>query len=272
MTWWSVGLLTLGPGSAALAASRTEEAAACIRSPECARVFVVAHRARGFGGPDNSREAVGNAIAAGQLMIEVDLRRTQDGQIVVFHNRRLDAVTSGQGEVAGHRIDELQGVHLPNGETISRFTEIYALTRGRAVLWLHFKDAVVAEVADWLADHGSLDDAIFYLDRWNLVQAASAAKQFHPAMIVMTRAHKRIDLGKARDRFGQLPDLVHIDTLDASEVSWFRRQGVKVGIKVLSLESLPSRDRQRRRTEALAAGAQLILVDEPRFFSTAGRP
>lgn len=54
---------------------------------------------------------------------------------------------------------------------------------------------------------------IFYLDRWNLVQAASAAKQFHPAMIVMTRARKRVDLGKARDRFGQLPNLVHIDTL-----------------------------------------------------------
>jgi glycerophosphoryl diester phosphodiesterase len=233
---------------------------------------VVAHRARGFGGPDNSREAVGNAIAAGQLMIEVDLRRTQDGQVVVFHNRRLDAVTSGQGEVAGRTIDELQGAHLSNGETIPRFTEIYALTRGRAVLWMHFKDAIVAEVADWLADHGSLDDAIFYLDRGNLVQTASAAKQFHPAMIVMTRAHKRADLGKARDRFGQLPDLVHIDTLDAREVSWFRRQGVKVGIKVLSLESRPSRDRQRRRTEALAAGAQLILVDEPRFFGTAGRP
>jgi glycerophosphoryl diester phosphodiesterase len=206
------------------------------------------------------------------LMIEVDLRRTHDGQVVVFHNRRLDAVTSGQGEVAGHTIDELQGVHLPNGETIPRFTEIYALTRGRAVLWLHFKDAVVAEVAECLADHGSLDDAIFYLDRWNLVQAAESVKQVHPAMIVMTRAHKRADLGQARDRLGQLPDLIHIDALDATEVSWFRRHGVKVGIKVLNLEPLRSQERQQRRAEALAAGAQLILVDEPLFFTAAGRP
>jgi glycerophosphoryl diester phosphodiesterase len=229
-------------------------------------VFVVAHRSRGFGGPENSREAVRNALAAGHLMIEIDLRYTSDGEVVVFHDRRLDFRTSGQGKISSLTLDQLRLVHLANGETVPRFREIYELTRGRAVLWLHFKSDVVAEVAQWMDTYGSLDDVIFYLDHWDLVNAAAPLKRSHPAMLVMTRAHKRGDLKQARTRLGQWPDLVHIDADASDDMSWFKRHGVKVAIKSLHLEQLWPHERGQRRVQALTSGAQLILVDEPLFF------
>jgi hypothetical protein len=260
-------LLTLAVAVPAHSQSAAEGVAACIRSARCDRVFVVAHRARGFGGPENSREAIRNAIAAGHPVIEVDLRRTRDGAVVVFHNRLLDFVTSGHGSVAGATLDELRRARLTNGETIPRFVEVYELTRGRAVLWLHFKDDVVAEIAGWLGDHGSFDDAIFFLDRWELVQAAGPVKRLHPAMLVMTRAYTRADLQHATERLGVLPDLIHVSTDDRAEVSWFRQRGVKVAVKVLQLERLWPHQREQRRLQALGSGAQLVLADEPRFFT-----
>ncbi len=241
----------------------SRQVADCIRSADCNRVFLVAHRGRGFGGPDNSREDVRNAVAAGQAVIEIDLRRTRDAELVVFHDRRLDARTSGRGEIGNCTLADLRDVHLDNGEEIPRFSEIYEITRGRAVLVLHFQVDVVQEVTAWVASHGSFDDVIFYLDRWTTLQSAAPMKRLNPAMMVMSRAHHRRDLGEAREGLGQLPDLIHIYSDEPTEVSWFRHHGVKVAIKALSSQRPWPGEEEHRRARALASGAQLILVDVP---------
>ncbi len=263
-------LVACSPVFPAFATPPARDVAACLRSALCDQVFVVAHRGRGYGGADNSREAIGNAIAAGQRVIEVDLRLTRDGTVVVFHNRRLDGVTSGRGEVADRSADDLRHVELPNHDPVPVFAEVYDLARGRAVLVLHFKVDAVEAVADWIASHGSFDDVVFYLDDWSLVEAAARSRERHPAMIVMTHAVRRGDLWRAESLLGHLPTLVHIAGDDPARVAWFRRHGVKAAIKSLGLEGLWAHEREYRRLRAWASGAQLIIVDEPSFFALGG--
>ncbi len=73
---------------------------------------------------------------------------------------------------------------------------------------LHFQVDVVQEVTAWVTSHGSFDDVIFYVDQWTTLQSAALMKRRHPAMMVMSRAHRRRDLGEAQERLGQLPDLI----------------------------------------------------------------
>lgn len=259
--------LAVSGAGPAISASPSADVAACIRSTECTDMFIVAHRARGFGGPDNSLEAIRNAIAARQPIIEIDLRRTRDGELVVFHNRRLEFGTSGHGDLAEHTFEELRSVRLPNGESIPRFSDVYELARGRAVLDLHIKVKIVQPVAEWIASHGSFDDVIFFVPSPRMLKSAAQVKARYPSMMLMTRAHTRADLWTTRALLAQLPDLVHIDADKAGDGPWLQTQGVKVAIKALDLGHLSPDQRRHARRQALRSGAQLILVDDPRFFS-----
>lgn len=60
---------------------------------------VFAHR--GFAGafPENTVAAVRGAVEAGADAVEIDVQPTADGDVIVFHDRRLDALTDGTGVV-----------------------------------------------------------------------------------------------------------------------------------------------------------------------------
>jgi glycerophosphoryl diester phosphodiesterase len=61
---------------------------------------LIAHR--GFAGvyPGNTLAAIRGAAADGADYIEIDVQACADGQVVVFHDRRLDATTDRKGIVA----------------------------------------------------------------------------------------------------------------------------------------------------------------------------
>jgi glycerophosphoryl diester phosphodiesterase len=55
--------------------------------------MVAAHRGVATGGAaENSLEAFTNAIAVGADMVEFDVRITRDGELITFHNRRVNGV------------------------------------------------------------------------------------------------------------------------------------------------------------------------------------
>jgi glycerophosphoryl diester phosphodiesterase len=61
--------------------------------------MLIAHR--GFAGryPENTVEAVRSAVSCEADGIEIDVQPTADGDVVVFHDRRLDACTDQTGVV-----------------------------------------------------------------------------------------------------------------------------------------------------------------------------
>jgi glycerophosphoryl diester phosphodiesterase len=62
-------------------------------------VVVVAHRGMVSGFPENTIAAFRQSILLGFSAIEIDLRATADGHIVVMHDETVDRTTSGSGEV-----------------------------------------------------------------------------------------------------------------------------------------------------------------------------
>lgn len=72
------------------------------------RADVLAHRgASAARPPGNTLAAFRAALAAGCDHLETDVQCTSDGEVVVFHDDRLDDLTTGSGTIAEHTWDEL---------------------------------------------------------------------------------------------------------------------------------------------------------------------
>ena len=75
-------------------------------------VVVVAHRGDWRNSPENSLQAFQNCIDMGVDMVEIDVRRTSDGVLVVMHDNTLDRCSNGKGKISDHTYAELQKLNL----------------------------------------------------------------------------------------------------------------------------------------------------------------
>jgi len=100
-------------------------------------VVFVAHRgAVGHGQPENTLAAFRQAIASGAEAIEIDLRGTKDGKIVVMHDATVDRTTNGRGAVADKSLDELKELDAGDGERIPTYKEVLQLVSGIGIVLL----------------------------------------------------------------------------------------------------------------------------------------
>lgn len=96
------------------------------------KVYIVAHRANTYAGmmagcPDNSIPAIKKAIEVGADMIELDVRTTKDGKLVLMHDETIDASTNGSGKVEDLTLEQIKSytmdrggaAYKENGQTVS---------------------------------------------------------------------------------------------------------------------------------------------------------
>lgn len=92
------------------------------------------------GRPENSYEALDRAINLG-YPVEIDLQCSKDGVAMVFHDDRLDRLTTHQGALRDFQASELSGIRLSGGvRTIPRFDEFCAHLAGRVPILIELKD------------------------------------------------------------------------------------------------------------------------------------
>jgi glycerophosphoryl diester phosphodiesterase len=110
-------------------------------------ILNIAHRGGIIAGfPENTLSAYRRAISLGVDVIEIDLRGTRDGEIVVIHDASLDRTTNGTGNVSEHTLAELKQLDAGNGERIPTYQEVLQLINGTRVKLL--LDIKVSPVLD----------------------------------------------------------------------------------------------------------------------------
>jgi hypothetical protein len=70
-----------------------------LEDSKSSRVLVVAHRTCWRNAPENTLQAIEHCIKVGVDMVEIDVRKTKDGELVVIHDETLDRTTNGAGLV-----------------------------------------------------------------------------------------------------------------------------------------------------------------------------
>jgi glycerophosphoryl diester phosphodiesterase len=150
-------------------------------------VMVAAHRAGGMQAgktlyPENSVAAVEASIAMGAEIVEVDIRRSKDGELVVMHDSWLDRTTNCKGEVVKHTLAELktcrlviEGTGVTTSETVSTLRDMLMTTRDRILINLDNKLAV-GDLQDMIAvarDLGMAEQVIVKENLWNRERIAT---------------------------------------------------------------------------------------------------
>ncbi len=131
----------------------------------CSNVVFVAHRgAVGHGQPENTVAAFRHAIESGAQAIEIDLRGTKDGEIVVVHDATVNRTTNGRGAVAELTLAEVRQLDAGSGERIPTYQEVLQLVSGTGiVLLLDIKKGGVldrSKVVRVTEEHGAVANVI----------------------------------------------------------------------------------------------------------------
>lgn len=71
------------------------------------KFVIYAHRGASAYAPENTREAFKKAIELKANGIELDLQKTKDGKIVIFHDNYIDKKSNGTGKIEEHTYQEL---------------------------------------------------------------------------------------------------------------------------------------------------------------------
>ncbi|HRP56895.1 glycerophosphodiester phosphodiesterase family protein, partial [Agriterribacter sp.] len=116
------------------------------------KLVVIAHRGNHVKVPENTVESVKEAIKSKSDYVEIDLRTTKDGQLVIHHDATVDRMTNGNGNVKDLTLAEIQQLKVadknkPTKKTyrIPTFSDVLKVCKGKINIYLDFKDAGVTE-------------------------------------------------------------------------------------------------------------------------------
>ena len=71
-----------------------------------------AHRGAQVAAPENTLEAITQAGLLGYGFVEIDVRKTKDGEYILMHDSTVDRTTTGSGEVRNLTLEEIQSFDI----------------------------------------------------------------------------------------------------------------------------------------------------------------
>lgn len=221
--------------------TRVDSIVSRLEDPDTRSVIVVAHRGDWRHSVENSLQAVQNAIDMQVDVVEIDVRKTADGRLILMHDATIDRTTNGRGEVASLTFDSIRRCRLkaPDGTLtdllVPTLDEVFELGRDRILFNI---------------DKGFdiFDDVFFLADSLGVARHV---------LMKGTQPTDRVQeaLGKYLDRIVYMP-IVHLDKEGALEaIADFQEK-----IRPAAYELLYGNDTTRVPLEAekMLAGRALI--------------
>ena len=129
--------------------------------------IIFAHRGDSAHAPENTLLAFEQAAQKGADAIELDVKLTADGQVVVMHDATVDRTTDGSGKVADLPLAALRELDAGGGEKIPTLEEVFAALGKRLLINVELtnyktpRDSLVEKVAALVRRHGLDQDILF---------------------------------------------------------------------------------------------------------------
>lgn len=147
-------------------------------------VWVAAHRANTGEGiyPENSLGAINACIEHGVDIIEIDVRESEDGEMVIIHDNTLDRTTNGKGKVSDFSYEALKKLNLMHQGQVTSYRiptleEVLALAKGKIRIDLDVKLTDITSykrIADAVYKHGMADEVFLFLYDTNEISRVKA--------------------------------------------------------------------------------------------------
>jgi glycerophosphoryl diester phosphodiesterase len=226
------------------------------------KIVVIAHRGAHREAPENTLASLEQAISLGCDFVEIDVRRTKDGGLVIMHDNNVRRMTNGTGKIEDLTLAEIRRLEVKNrpgtkwaGQKVPTFDEILERAKGRIKIYVDHKQAPPAEVLAAIEKHGMLRDVVVY----GSVPILREYKKLAPSVWIMPGHPKSIAAIQALSR-----DLKP-ETLDGSVLEWTREQveaahacGAQVWV-----DNRSNLDNEAGIKRAVDLGVDAIQTDDP---------
>lgn len=102
-------------------------------------MMIIGHRGAKALEPENTLRAIRRGMQCADY-VEIDVRVSSDGKLVVIHDPTLERTTNGTGRVKDHTLAELLELDAGKGEKIPTLAGVLSLVRGRSGLFVEIKE------------------------------------------------------------------------------------------------------------------------------------
>ena len=103
------------------------------------RMLKIGHRGAAGHAPENTLAAIRKGIALGVDFVEIDVRCTADGALVVLHDSTVNRTTNGKGPIGRLSFRDVKALDAGNGESIPTLQEALRVLAGRTGLMVELK-------------------------------------------------------------------------------------------------------------------------------------
>ncbi len=223
-------------------------------------VVVIAHRGNHVEVPENTLAACKEAIRIGADYVEIDLRTTKDGKMVLLHDAKVDRTTNGKGPLSELPWKQVKRLRIKSTDgkkyRIPDFEEVLKLCKGKINVYLDFKNADIPRAWALIQQANMEKQVVIYLNNEAQYQVW---KSTAPNLPLMTSIPEKYFTNKGLRDFLKMMNVQVLDNLETPElVAEAQKHGVNVWLDVQSpTEGPPSWE------AALQKGVVGLQTDHP---------
>ena len=206
--------------------------------------IIIAHRGYKAKYPENTLAAFESAVDAGAQMIELDVRRTRDRQVVVIHDETLERTTDGSGPVKDQTLEKIKQLDAGSwfhprfaGERIPTLEEVLDRMANRILINIEIKatedkvhrlsDSIEQQVVDLIHRKNARSSVIMSSFESKILQNVNQIQNAPPIALISNRAADQttLELCKKLSVFSWHPKF---NIMDRKQVKMMHEANIKV--------------------------------------------
>lgn len=194
--------------------------------------LVIGHRGAMGHETENTVASIQKALDLGVDMIEIDVFKIKSGEIVVFHDTKVDRLANGGGNIEEYDITQLRQLILDGGHKIPMLQDVLKTINNQVVLNIELKGAGTADRVNHTIDYyvkskgWSPENFVISSFNWDeLRDMRSRNKEIQIAVLTSDDPVEAIDVAKELNAVAINPAF---ETLTQENTAQIQKEGFKV--------------------------------------------
>lgn len=226
------------------------------------KLVIIAHRGSHLDVPENTLASYENAIKEGADYVEIDLRTTKDGHLVIMHDESTTRMTGKKDLVKDLNYNEIKGLKLKpvrKEDTatyrIPDFKSVLNLCKGKINIYLDFKEADVEKTYRLIKAAGMQNNMVVYL---NKEEQYGEWKKTTPQVPLMASLPENMNNSQLESLLDKMPLEVVDNANDSDKLSLVHKRKIAVWLDVQSKDEGPE-----KWDQAINKGVDGLQTDHP---------